>query len=261
MNVRLHKGSRVIQGQHIIANPKHGWFPRLTWAMFLIDNRFQIKAASIWDGRLNIWAISICFQIDVLNRPAGGLGLTKGHQLRQKLLLEGIRIDYEPDAKGYGEAPMTWTWAGRQRSRWLRGTHEAGKEYAAILLRKGIHQRNLAMIEGAMQAYLPSFSSVALIAVAGTVFQVAVDSLVDPVFSYWIVLAWFVCVALLLVYPFFGLMLERAPAKAYLVTLTRPVFILWRSWLAFKSRYLVEPVSWIRTTHGSDLAHSKKPIE
>jgi cellulose synthase/poly-beta-1,6-N-acetylglucosamine synthase-like glycosyltransferase len=261
MNMRLQRGSRVIQGQHIIANPKQGWFPLLTWAMFLIDNRFQNQ------GRVNLgWSAkhmgdSICFQIDVLKQIGWGSGLTEDYQLRQKLLLEGIRIDYEPDAKGYGEAPVTWTWAGRQRSRWLRGTHEAGKEYAAILLRKGIRRRNLAMIEGAMQAYLPSFSSVALIAVAGTVFQVAVDSLVGPVFSYWVVLAWFVCVALLLVYPFFGLVLESAPAEAYLVIMTGPVFILWRSWLAFKSRYLIKQVSWIRTAHGGEPAHSKKPTE
>ena len=229
--------------------------------MFLIDNRFQNQ------GRVNLgWSAkhmgdSICFQIDVLKQIGWGTGLTEDYQLRQKLLLEGIQIDYEPDAKGYGEAPITWTWAGRQRSRWLRGTHEARKQNAAILLRKGIRQRDLAMIDGALQAYLPSFSTITLVAIAGIVFQVAVNSLVGPIFSNWVLLAWLVCAVLLLGYPFFGLVLERAPKEAYLVILTGPVFILWRSWLAFKSRYLVKQVSWIRTTHGSDPARSKKRTE
>ena len=41
MNVRLNQGHQVIQGQHVISNPDDGWFPALTWSMFLIDNRFQ----------------------------------------------------------------------------------------------------------------------------------------------------------------------------------------------------------------------------
>ena len=41
MDWRLAQGDQVIQGQHVIRNPNQGWFPALTWAMFLIDNRIQ----------------------------------------------------------------------------------------------------------------------------------------------------------------------------------------------------------------------------
>ncbi|MGC8880429.1 MAG: glycosyltransferase family 2 protein, partial [Anaerolineae bacterium] len=41
MDARLARGDRVVQGQHRISNPGAGWFAALTWAMFMIDNRFQ----------------------------------------------------------------------------------------------------------------------------------------------------------------------------------------------------------------------------
>ena len=116
MDARLRRGEQVIQGQHIISNPRSGWFPALTWAMFLVDNRFQNL------GRTNLgWSAknmgdSICFRANVLREIGWGEGLTEDYQLRQKLLLAGIKITYEPAAMGYGEAPLTWAQARTQRA-------------------------------------------------------------------------------------------------------------------------------------------------
>jgi cellulose synthase/poly-beta-1,6-N-acetylglucosamine synthase-like glycosyltransferase len=50
MNARLIRGDQIVQGQHVISNPGEGWFPALTWSMFMIDNRFQNL------GRLNMFS-------------------------------------------------------------------------------------------------------------------------------------------------------------------------------------------------------------
>jgi 1,2-diacylglycerol 3-beta-glucosyltransferase len=250
MNARLEKGERVIQGQHIIVNPHQGWFPLLIWAMFIIDNRFQNL------GRTNLgWSAkhmgdSICFRADVLRQMGWGMGLTEDYQLRQRMLLEGIRIQFEPAAKGYGEAPQSMTWAGRQRMRWLRGTHDANQQYAPTLVREGLKRGDLAMIDGALQAYLPSYSTLTLIAVLALVVQAAINLLSPLTFSAGLLEAWFVYTAILFFYPYLGLALEHAPMKAYLIILTGPAFIVWRSWLAIRSRYLVKQVAWTRTAHG-----------
>jgi hypothetical protein len=55
---------------------------------------------------------------------------------------------------------------------------------------------------------------------------------------------------MLLVYPLVGLALERAPIKAYLAILLGPYFIVWRTWLAFITRFGGKKVTWIRTEHG-----------
>jgi len=250
MAARLTQGAQVIQGQHVIRNPDDGWFPALTWAMFLIDNRFQNL------GRANLgWSAkhmgdSICFRADILRRLGWGEGLTEDYQLRQRLLLAGIKISYEPSAKGHGEAPRTWTQARAQRARWLRGTQMASQQLASQLWAEAIRRRDPALLDGALQAYLPSFSTLTVVCFIVLVIQILLAWLVGPIVSAALIYAWAgVCVALF-VYPLFGLALERAPAKAYLVILTGPLFVIWRTALAITSRYSRRPAVWVRTAHG-----------
>jgi cellulose synthase/poly-beta-1,6-N-acetylglucosamine synthase-like glycosyltransferase len=195
---------------------------------------------------------SICFRADVLRETGWGEGLTEDYQLRQRLLLEGIRITYEPTAIGYGEAPRTWAKARAQRARWLRGTHDADQSFAQRLLAQGIKRRDMALLDGALQAYLPAYSTLTLIAAVSVLVQALVNWLVGAVFPWALVGAWSAVLVALFVYPLIGLALEKAPFKAYLVILSGPIFIVWRTWLALVARRGHKPVIWIRTAHGED---------
>jgi 1,2-diacylglycerol 3-beta-glucosyltransferase len=252
MDARLAQGDQVIQGRHVISNPEDGWFPALTWAMFLVDNRFQNL------GRTNLgWSAkhmgdSICLRADVLRKMGWGRGLTEDYQLRQRLLLEGIKITYEPAAIGRGEAPRTWAQAQVQRARWLRGTRDASHRFARRLLVEGIRRRDTAMLDGALQAYLPSYSTLTMMCTISLLAQVLVNWLVGPAFpfSWGLVGTWAAVVGALSVYPLIGLALKKAPLRAYLAILSGPFFIVWRTWLALVARLGSKPVIWIRTAHG-----------
>jgi 1,2-diacylglycerol 3-beta-glucosyltransferase len=250
MDARLAQGDQVIQGQHVIRNPQQGWFAALTWAMFLIDNRFQNM------GRTNLgWSAkhmgdSICFREGVLRKMGWGEGLTEDFQLRQRLLLEGIRIAYEPSAKGYGEAPQTWSKARAQRARWLRGTSDASHHFGTPLLKRGLKQRNGAMLDGALQAFLPSYSTLSILCLMLLCVHIGLHILIPEAISLSLVIIWAIFVLVLFVYPLFGLALEHAPLAAFIVIFTGLIFILWRTWLAATSRFTKKTVSWIRTNHG-----------
>jgi cellulose synthase/poly-beta-1,6-N-acetylglucosamine synthase-like glycosyltransferase len=250
MDTRLAQGDQVIQGQHVIRNPKQGWFAALTWAMFLIDNRFQNQ------GRANLgWSAkhmgdSICFRAEILRKMGWGEGLTEDFQLRQRLLLEGIRITYEPDAKGFGEAPQTWAKARAQRARWLRGTADAKQKLGPQLLQAALKTWNGPLLDGAMQAYFPAYSSLSLVALALLVLQVIAGLVWPGSITPGLLVTWLIVAVGLFLYPLFGLMLERAPLKAYLVILSGPVFMVWRTWLAISSRFAKKPITWVRTQHG-----------
>jgi cellulose synthase/poly-beta-1,6-N-acetylglucosamine synthase-like glycosyltransferase len=249
MNARLEQGDQVIQGQHIISNPEAGWFPALTWAMFLVDNRFQNLGRSNLGWSAKHMGDSICFRAELLRDLGWGKGLTEDYQLRQRLLLAGIKITYEPTAIGYGEAPLTWKQARAQRARWLRGTHDASQQYARRLLAEGLKRGDGALLDGALQAYFPSFSTLTMVTGFGLVLQLLFNWLIGPVFSTNVILLWLAVVGILLVYPLFGLALEKAPLKAYLAILSGPLFIVWRSWLALTARFGGKQVTWIRTAH------------
>jgi 1,2-diacylglycerol 3-beta-glucosyltransferase len=256
MDRRLEMGAEVIQAQHIISNPDKGWFPLLTWAMFLIDNRFQNLGRSNLGWSAKNMGDSICFRTDVLRKMGWGEGLTEDYQLRQRLLLESIKIRYEPTAHGYGEAPLTWLQARAQRARWLRGTSDASQQFARRLLANGIRQRDWAQLDGALQAYMPSYSTLSLLSIVfflGYVGICALGNLLDqPIFSWYVMSLLLIIVILLLLYPLAGLALEHAPLKAYLVILSGPFFIVWRTWLALTTRKSKAQVIWVRTQHGNN---------
>ena len=250
MDARLVQGFQVVQGQHIIRNPESGWFPALTWAMFLIDNRIQNLGRSNLGWSAKNMGDSICFRADILQRLGWGEGLTEDYQLRQRLLLAGIKISYEPMAKGYGEAPRTWVQARAQRARWLRGTQIASRQLARQLLVEAIQRRDPALLDGALQAYLPSFSTLTVVSILILLAQILWARLGGPLVPATLIYSWTGVCATLFAYPLFGLALEKAPAKAYFVILTGPLFILWRTVLAITARYSRRPAVWVRTAHG-----------
>jgi 1,2-diacylglycerol 3-beta-glucosyltransferase len=251
MDWRLAQGDQVIQGQHIISNPDQGWYPALTWAMFLIDNRFQNLGRSNLGCSAKNMGDSICFRVDILRKLGWGEGLTEDYHLRFRLLLNGIRIAYEPAAIGYGEAPLTWARARTQRVRWLRGTHDTSQQYVKQLFGKGLKGRNWAMLDGALQASFPSYSTLSIMALTILAIQVPIDYFIEEIFLWRQLSAWALIVGALLIYPLVGLALERAPIRAYVAILLGPYFILWRTWLALISRFGKKQVTWIRTEHGN----------
>jgi cellulose synthase/poly-beta-1,6-N-acetylglucosamine synthase-like glycosyltransferase len=218
--------------------------------MFLIDNRIQNLGRSNLGWSAKNMGDSICLRADILRRLGWGDGLTEDYQFRQRLLLAGIMISYEPFARGYGEAPITWTQARAQRARWLRGTQMASRQLASRLLVEAIKRHDLALLDGALQAYLPSFSTLTVVSIIALLAQILLARLVESAFPVTLIYAWTGVCMVLFAYPLFGLALERAPARAYIAILMGPYFILWRTWLALTSRFGKKQITWIRTEHG-----------
>ena len=111
---------------------------------------------------------------------------------------------------------------------------------------EGLRRQDLAVLDGAAQCLLPPFSTLALL----TSLMLAIHTVFPAVGPQWLRYAWLAVLLLLAAYPFFGLLLERAPIRAYLAIATGPVFVLWRTWLSIRSRFLGKRVTWVRTQHG-----------
>lgn len=243
MSQRIEQGDVAIQGKHIIRNHQAGWLPALIWAMFIIDNRFQNQGRANLGLSAKNMGDSICFRADVLQRFGWGSGLTEDYAFRQRLLAEGVRIAYAPEAIGYGDAVVNWRQAQKQRSRWLRGVQRANRGFANRLLRQGIARRSLPMLEDALQILLPSYSTLTILAV----FLTALSRLLSSSLPSWLPWAYTGVAFALFGFPFLNLALERAPGKAFWVILTGPVYILWRSWLKLYATFREKDDIWAKT--------------
>jgi 1,2-diacylglycerol 3-beta-glucosyltransferase len=251
MSARLAEGAQIIQGQHVISNPTDGWFPALTWVMFIIDNRFQNLGRSNMGWSAKNMGDSLCIRADILEKLGWGEGLTEDYQLRMRLIMAGIRIQYEPFAKGFGEAPPTWGKAVNQRSRWLRGTNITNSQFGWKLLISGLKELNWLKLDGAMQALFPPYSTLVIYYALLLIVYVFSELILLHDIPSSVEWSWCGLTAFLFLYPFLGLLLEKAPLRAFLILITGPAFIIWRSFLSIKSSFDANRDVWIRTEHGS----------
>jgi cellulose synthase/poly-beta-1,6-N-acetylglucosamine synthase-like glycosyltransferase len=248
MNERLEAGDRVIQGKHVISNPRSGWFPTLTWAMMTIDNRFSNQGRANLGLSAKHMGDSICLSTQVLKRIDWSSSMTDDYELRLQMLLDGIIITYEPRALGFGQAPVSMRDAFYQRLRWAKGTKDAARTYRWRLLTEGLKRRNRLLLDAAIATFIPPYSVLTL--VTGLLFiSSAILRSFYPTAWDWLPFAYLTILIGLLLYPFLGLALERAPAWAYLVILSGPIFIFWRIWIILLARLRPNQVRWIRTPH------------
>lgn len=114
----------------------------------------------------------------------------------------------------------------------------------------GLQKMDGRLLDGALLAILPSYSTLSFISLICLAILLFVNIFIHPHFPTSLVTAWGLVVVFLFLYPFLGLLLERAPWRAYAVILSGPIFILWRTWLALVSRFGRRKVGWVRTDHG-----------
>jgi cellulose synthase/poly-beta-1,6-N-acetylglucosamine synthase-like glycosyltransferase len=244
MNSKLVEGFQIIQGKHVISNPRDSWFAALTWAMMTIDNRFSNH------GRTNLrlsakhMGDSICFRCEVLRRYGWGKGLTEDYELRLRLLLDGQAIHYEPNALGFGQAPKTIGEALAQRLRWAKGMADARKIYRKQMVQEVFKKPSLLKVDAALGMIIPSYSTLTLISVFALILNIIFpgDWPILPIL-------WTCLIFSLIIYPLFGLTLERAPGWAYLAISFGPIFIGWRTLLNIRARLLPNGITWKRTEH------------
>jgi len=84
------------------------------------------------------------------------------------------------------------------------------------------------MLDGALQASFPSYSTLSLLVLIVLAIQVPIDYFMESIFLWPLIGAWAAMVVTLLIYPLVRLALERAPVRAYIAILLGPDFILWR---------------------------------
>jgi cellulose synthase/poly-beta-1,6-N-acetylglucosamine synthase-like glycosyltransferase len=248
MSARISQGAIVVQGKHVISNPEDGWVPALDWALMTINNRFSNQGrANLKLSAMNM-GDSICFRSEVIKKLGYGRGLAEDYQFRFRLLLENIRIEYEPSAIGYGQAPVSLKIAQHQHTRWRKGSLDAHAQYGKEMLFDGITQKNMALLDGAIGSSIPSYSTLTLTTIIVLLIQILFFDFFSPPLTYLLggmTFLWFV-------YPLLGLYFEKAPLWAYLVILSGPFFIVWRTWIVLRIRLAPQTITWVRTPHKSN---------
>jgi cellulose synthase/poly-beta-1,6-N-acetylglucosamine synthase-like glycosyltransferase len=257
MNNRLCKGEKVIQGYLDAKNPCDTWVAA-TFAIsfWVVDHiwhlaKYNIGLSSVLGGT------GMCISTEILQKFGwGATCLTEDMEFTMKVLLIGVRTTWAHDAIVWDEKPLTFMQAWRQRKRWAQGHFDIAERYIPKMIKEGIRQRDIRILDGVLHLLQPHFLLFSTVFVLLTYINSVVPFFTYALYAI-IPLQVFQIIAIgQYVFPILVLIRIRANWKVWLYLILYPLFIY--SWipitfLGFIHRHRKE---WSHTQHTRSIRYA-----
>ena len=256
MNSRLCRGQKVLQGYLSAKNPTDTWVSgTFAIAFWTINHLWHLGKYNLGLSTA-LGGTGMCIASDIIEKYGWGCEcLTEDMEFSMKCLTYGIRTCWVHDAIIYDEKPLTFMASWRQRKRWAQGQFDCAGRYIPRLLKEGIRQRSIMILDGIIQLsqnyflLLSTFYAVmTYINIFHPCFTVILynDRLLPHQF-------WFIITFLQYILPLIVLVQIKVPAKIWFYWLLYPVFMY--SWipvtfLGFLDRH---KKGWVHTIHTRSL--------
>ena len=170
-----------------------------------------------------------------------------------ELLMDGVIVDYVPDARVSAEMPDTFGGAATQNERWELGRVQLIQRFVPDLIRVAIGPRSSAALrrrtylDAAIDHLVPPISVLAALDLAA-IGVTSVATVARP--TAWRKLALVAALTsaiVLAVHVLTALRLVRAPRSVYRSLASAPQFVLWKLKIFNKLRVRSDEVTWTRT--------------
>lgn len=249
MNSKLCKGEKVIQGYLDAKNPTDTWVAGTFAIMFWVTNHIWHLAKSNIGLSSVLGGTGMCISTDILEKFGWGAHcLTEDMEFTMKVLMTGTRTTWAHDAIVYDEKPLTFKQSWDQRQRWAQGHFDVARRYIPKLIKEGIRQRDIRILDGIVHLSQPHFLLMSTFFVISTWIYGAY-----PFFTYILntVLPaelWSVITIVQYVLPMLILLKIRVNWKVWYYWLFYPLFIY--SWIP------ITAVGFLRR-HNKEWSHTK----
>jgi cellulose synthase/poly-beta-1,6-N-acetylglucosamine synthase-like glycosyltransferase len=241
MDARLEAGSQVVQAYYSVLNAGDSPLAALRFAALAALHYLRPLGRSVLGLSCGLKGNGMCFSTPVLKRYGWSwFTLAEDVEFHLALVREGIRVDFAPETWVLADMPVTFDQARSQNARWERGRLELLGEHVPALLAEGIHRRSALRIDAAVEQIIPPLSVPFALGGLCLVVGLGLGSNVPAVLA-----------ALSLggqvLYLLAGLVLVRAPLRAYLALGYAPVYIAWKLALYGQALTSTRGMRWIRT--------------
>ena len=244
MSQRVQEGARAIQGYYDILSPEKSVIGSLTYLGFVLSRKLRYQGRTRLGWSSNLLGNGMCFTREIIQRFGWcSTSIVEDIECGMILRLNGVRVDFAPEAKVCSEFPDTFGKSKTQRGRWDIGKLRVARKYFLRLVREGLARGDLSYLDGAMELAIPPFSIYVAMAVAGAGLFFALDFKGFNING----VLWASLVALLALYVLLGLLLARSSWRIYAKLLYAPFFIMWRVWLVGYGLLMGEHDSWVKT--------------
>lgn len=246
MNYYIDKGSKVIQSSDLILPQDGSWSSESTRIGFLLYNYVKPIGRKVIGLDMGLRGNGMCFTSDVLkNIPWKAWSLTEDVEYGLTLLLEGVSIDFAPEADVWAEMPSKPKNAESQRKRWEIGRYPIIKKYAPRLLQAAIKRRKPKFLDVLIDLITPPLVNSLLLVIFMCTLNLALWLLGwAQIHFFWI---WMGIALSGILHLLVGLYAAGADKKIYKSILYIPIYVLWKMKVYFKALTIDGERRWVRT--------------
>ena len=243
----LARGARALQARYTVLNTVESPSTALRWIALTLVNHVRPLGRSGLGASSTLTGNGMCLSHSLLKRyPWQSSALAEDYQYYLRLIQNGERVCYLPEAVVRAEMPTTFAQMRTQDVRWESSESDEKKwPFALRLLVTGLKHRDFVRIEAVAELLTPPLS----ILVSSCLLTLLVSLLLwspAPALLSLLLLCGLTC------YIGTALYLLRPPRAVYMALLHAPGFMIWKLWVYFVlSRSAKQTSEWIRTSRVS----------
>jgi len=255
----IENGARAVQGQYRVRDAGSSPGAGLRAAALALRHHLRPLGRVTLGASCGLYGNGMAFTTDVLRGREWSGHLTEDVEFQMELLLNGILVDYAPDAVVEAEMPATLEAAKTQNERWERGRLDLARRYVPRLLRAAVRTEResqpvprIAAVDAVLDHLVPPLSVLAAatgtVAVAGSAVSL-VQGTPRRRFGWGLVAA-------LVAHVASGLVLARVPRSVYRSLAHAPRMVVWKVGLWVRMVFSRGDVQWVRTAR---VGHTSEP--
>ncbi|MDP2209128.1 MAG: glycosyltransferase family 2 protein [Bacteroidota bacterium] len=248
LNFYISKGSKAIQTADLVAPQPDAWSSEVTRLGFMLYNFVRPLGRKVINCSAGVRGNGMCFTTKTLKEvPWDTYSLNEDLEYGLVLLLNGINVDFAPEAIVHATMPKSAKNAETQRARWERGRFPIIKKYSTKLLRYSIEKLSFRTFDAFIELITPPFVNSFAFAVLMLLINLVL-LLLGIVFLKTFIMLWSFVILAAVAHVLFGLFTARADVMLFKAFLYIPKYIVWKILLYFKISRCNKNDEWIRTT-------------
>ncbi|MEO6081345.1 MAG: glycosyltransferase family 2 protein [Steroidobacteraceae bacterium] len=231
---------QAAQGRYVIANPLSGLLPALGFASYCYVNHVRLAGRCRWGGTADLKGSGMAFRSRfLLPRGWNAHSIAEDVQLGKELMLEGIRVEFVPDAIVSSDIPSNLSQVRIQQSRWDGGKHQVIAAMFPRALAALFRRPSVLLLDGLLDMLVPPLSVVVMLDILGLAVGWWVAREAVAVFGG--------SLAIFGLAVLTGLILNRAPPGVYWRLASAPLFMVWKLGLLVRLALMPAETNWHRT--------------
>jgi 1,2-diacylglycerol 3-beta-glucosyltransferase len=251
MDAHLSAGEDIVQAYYMVRGVEHSWPAAMRALALCMIHYVRPMGRMALGGSCGLKGNGMVFASEMLGKGAWSEALAEDAELHVRLLLNGRRVTFAPDAVVAAEMPSSLTASRSQNVRWERGRLEVARAYLLPLLSKAWRERRWLYADAAIELLTPPLS---LIGVALAIPLLGGALLSAPA------LAWSSAAVtmLLAVHVVSAPLIAQAPLRVLAAGFYAPIYAAWKLWLYVRVVAGKDRAGWTRTPRNAP-PEARKP--